>query len=153
VSNFGNALFSGSRFIFWSLGPILLLGGLAFIGLAIWAFPDAGANTRVGLALFGLFSLIGVPVLYDPVRFKPLSRFMTGTVFAVYVWYLISEWTRHAGDTGTDRPGGLASPTNAVFGLVIIGLPCLWCTLLGRFSLREPAVVDHSTSGQPPVGE
>src|SRR5436305_815610 len=44
MSGFGNTLFSGSRFIFWSLGPILLLGGLAFLALAAWPPPDAAGT-------------------------------------------------------------------------------------------------------------
>src|SRR4051794_8841077 len=125
MSGFGNTLFSGSRFIFWSLGPVLLLGGLAFLGLAAWPPPGAGLTSRIGAALLGLFCLICVPVLYNPARFWVASRVVTGTVFLAYLAYFISD------------------PLKATRGLLVIGLPCLWWTLFGRFSLRHASASDQ----------
>ncbi len=138
MSDFGNTLFSGSRFIFWSLGSVLLLGGASFLGLAIWAFPDAGQTTRLGMALLGLFCLAGVPVLYDPKRFRLVSRFLTGVVFLGYLCYFVSEWAWHSDDIGLVNPRNAEStPVNATRGFLVIGLPCLWWTLFGRFTFRR----------------
>jgi hypothetical protein len=146
MSRFGTTLFSGSRFIFWSLGPILLLGGLTFLGLAAWAFPGGGQASRVGLAVLGLFCLLGIPVLYDPSRFWVASRVMTGAVFLAYLGYFISEWVWHAGDIGVDKPRGAPTPLNATLGLLAIGLPCLLWTLVGRFSWRQAPGSDQAES-------
>jgi hypothetical protein len=152
MSHFGNTLFSGSRFIFWSLGPVLFLGGLSFLGLAIWAFPGGGQTSRLGLALLGLFCLVCVPVLYDPTRFRLASRVLTGVVFLVYLGYFISEWIWHSNDIGLGKPRSAQTPLNATLGLLVIGLPCLWWTLFGRFSLRQAPGSGPSGSESAPGG-
>jgi len=137
MPRFGDTLYSGSRFIFWSLGPVLFLGGLSFLGLAVWAFPGAGQATRLGLAFLGLFCLACVPVLYDPTRFRPASRLLTGIVFLAYLGYFTNQWAWHADDLGLGKPQNVPTPLNAAKGLLVIGLPCLWWTLFGRFSFRR----------------
>jgi hypothetical protein len=146
MSQFGNTLFSGSRFIFWSLAPILLVGGLSFLGLAFWVFPAGGQTSRLGLALLGLFCLICIPVLYDPKRFWLASRVVTGIVFLGYLAYFISEWVWHAEDIGLGKPRSASTPLNATRGLLVIGLPCLWWTMFGRFSVRPSSASDQRAS-------
>lgn len=123
MSRFGITLFSGNHFMFWSLGPILLVSGLILLGLAVWVFPSGGQTSRLGIAFLGLFCLLCVPVLYDPIRFWLASRVVTGVVFLAYLWYFISEWLWHSSDFGLGKPRGVPTPLNATWGLFAIGLP------------------------------
>ena len=150
MSRFGNTLFSGNRFIFWSLGPVLLVSGLTFVGLAVWVFPSGGQVSRLGTTLIGLFCLLCVPVLYDPTKFWLAGRVVTAVVFLSYLWYCISEWVWHSDAIGLVKPRGMPTPLNATLGLLVIGLPCLWWTLFGRFSLRKlPGSVPGEAVVQP----
>ncbi len=74
-------------------------------------------------------------------------RIVTGLIFTGYLCYLIYEW-------GFDTEKGLglgsrrseATPINSLLGFLIIGLPCLWFTVLGRFTLRAETSVDFEDS-------
>ncbi len=122
---FGKTLFSGSRFIFWTLTPILFLV-LVWMPFSIEKW-DA---TRVAVVVaIDSVSLLLILALYDPKCFYWAARGVTALVFLAYVAYVIDE---------------LFVSGKALFqslcGLVIIGLPALWYTLWGRFSLFEKTV-------------
>jgi len=83
-------------------------------------------------------------------------RALTGSIFLAYGAYLLHELAL------TDKPFRIAgspseaSPRNALLGFIVIGLPCLWFTLFGRFTLRPPPTEpeideldDDATSGSP----
>jgi hypothetical protein len=75
--------------------------------------------------------------LFNPRRFRWATRCVTGIVFCGYLAYAIHEVIL-SGSSLEAGTGGRAdaSPRSAIWGFIGIGLPCLWYTLFGRFSLR-----------------
>lgn len=121
MSKFGETLFGGSRFIFWSLAPVLAACAAALpLLVGEWT---AARVLFVALAEVLLVSLI--LALYDPRRFRWAARCVTGVVFCAYLLYLIDS--AFAGGSSSLKP---------VMGFIVIGLPCLWYTIFGRFSRR-----------------
>lgn len=147
MSRFGNTLFSGSRFIFWPLGVVLIVGGVSFFGLALWAFPET--PQQIGSVVVGAFCLLLAVGLGNPQRFRLLSRVITGLVFGLYLIYVLLEWRpwfaqgpRHGADV-------LARPLRSITGMMVIGLPSLYWTIFGRFSMREPKPVPSEPTQVP----
>lgn len=141
MSQFGKTLFGGSRFIFWSLAPVLALCAAALPFFF----------TRWTLAAF----LVVLPVeallvafilaLFDPWRFKWAARCVTAIVFCACLAYALD-----AVFFG-DAPGAPSSK-KAVTAFIAVGLPCLWYTVLGRFSRK----VEHEhavKSGEPKASD
>ena len=132
MSRFGKTLFSGSRFIFWSLAPVLALSALVLPFLV----RNWNATSILGVTSIELLLVTLCFSLHNPVRFRWASRCVTAIVFFGYLAYLIDEvfWSgRDLLDAGNRSE---ASPWNAILGFIAIGLPCLWYTLLGRFTFR-----------------
>jgi hypothetical protein len=134
MSLFGKVAFSGSRFIFWSLAPVLL--ACAFL-LPFLVKPATTANQCAvtgGLEAFIFLLLFG---LYDPQRYWWALRVVATTVFAAYVLYFIHEaFILRTPFKLFERPGA-ASSTHALLGLIVIGLPCLRYAILGRWTWRK----------------
>jgi hypothetical protein len=136
VSKFGETLFSGSRFIFWILAPILLIFVLGMASVFLLT-DDTFAVTPFSIVLFvtmivtALLLLLG---LYDPVRFHWALRCVTGVVFLAYVSYVVYEFAFTEEPLTLPRDRSEASPINALLGFLIIGLPSLWYTLTGSFT-------------------
>ncbi len=63
-------------------------------------------------------------------------RVLTGLVFLAYSVYLIYEFFFSKSSFRLIGSRGEDSPRNALLGFIFIGLPCLWYTLFGRFTLR-----------------
>jgi hypothetical protein len=80
-----------------------------------------------------------VPALYDARRFWWAARSVTAIVFAAYAAYLIDEFFL-SGRPFAPTPRSVASPWNSLLGFLAIGLPALWYTLFGKFSLRTSAL-------------
>jgi hypothetical protein len=73
--------------------------------------------------------------LYNPKRFHWAGRGATGVVFLAFLAYLIDEIASgHSWHFGHHSE---PSPLNALLGILIIGVPCLRYTLIGRFG-RKP---------------
>jgi len=135
MRGFGDALFGNSPFIRWALSPFLLLFALA-VPLLMNAWTPTRVVVVIGMELMCLALLAG---FWLPARFGRWAlRSLSGAVFLAYGAYLIHEFLL------TDKPfrmfgrPGEASPRNALLGFVVIGLPSLWFTLFGRFTLRPP---------------
>jgi hypothetical protein len=135
MSHFGEALFGGSRFVRWALSPFLLLFALV-VPLLMDRWTQIRVVTVVGMEFMCIALLVG---LWLPARFGRWAfRGLTGAVFLAYGAYLLHEFLL------TDKPfrmfgsRGEVSPRNALLGFIIIGLPSLWFTLFGRFTLRPP---------------
>jgi hypothetical protein len=130
---FGDSTFSGSKFIFWVLAPILVLCGVGLpLMLTDWTPTKAATAVVWSSACF-----LAIPALYDAKRFWWAARLLTFIIFASYAGYLVHEWLF------TDKPlvptrRSESSPWNSALGFVVIGLPSLWYTLFGRFTLRGP---------------
>ena len=136
MSRFGKTLFGGSRFIFKALATVLLFCGavLPFL-VAEWS-----PSRVIFVVLAEAFLLSLVLALYDPLRFRWAVRCVTGVVFCAYLAYAVDEVFLSGKGSG-GGPGGRSgpSPQRAVAGFIAIGLPCLWYTIFGRFSLRDKA--------------
>lgn len=133
MSKFGKTLFSGSRFIFWSLVPVLALLALVLPFLVRdWNVTSIFWVTSIEILLATLcFSL------QNPVRFRWASRCVTAIVFCGYLAYLIEEVFLSGKNLMDDGGRSDASPANAISGFIAIGLPCLWYALRGRFTFKS----------------
>jgi hypothetical protein len=128
---FGRTLFSGSRFLFWSLAPFLI--GFAVV-LAMFVSDWA---TRGGLlvAVLDAAALLLLLQLYDRVRFHWAGRVLAALVCLAYVAYFIEKLATEG--IRLPRSRGDATAVNAFIGLVIIGLPAGLYAFLGRWTLRD----------------
>jgi hypothetical protein len=129
MSEVGKTLFSGSRFIFWSLAPVALLFAL---GMPFWIAAWTLKSLTV-LLVIESSTLLLIPVLYDPQRFNWAARLMTALVFCLCLAYFVSElWLSHQLRlrTGSSAESSIRNPLTA---LTSIGLPCLWYAVLGRW--------------------
>ncbi|MFL6332192.1 MAG: hypothetical protein ACJ754_02510 [Pyrinomonadaceae bacterium] len=134
MSKFGKTLFGGSRFIFRALAPVLLFCAVVLPFLvAEWTAWGVLFVSLVEALL--LCFMLG---LYDPQRFRWATRCVTAVVFCAYLAYAVESvflGGEGAGGAGGGRSG--TSPQNAVAGFIAIGLPCLWYTIRGRFTLSD----------------
>jgi hypothetical protein len=143
---FGDTLFSGSRFIFWSLGPLFLLVAAVllvtvYVQFAAGRFAAAGVAAAACLVCVSFF----LALLNGP-YFWWAGRVVAASVFGAYLWYLLDTWLIHPTAFGFWGPRSAATPWNAVCGLLIIGLPCLCYTFFGRFTFRRGSLPDESFS-------
>jgi len=119
-------LFSGSRFIFWTLAPVLVLFALMFPLLVVKWSPMVVAMVVV-LDTIPLLLVVG---LYNPQRNEWALRMITGLVFTAYVAYLVVE-IRSGKPLLITGSHGEESLRNALLGLLLIGWPCIKFTLTG----------------------
>jgi len=119
-------LFSGSRFIFWTLAPILVLFAFSFPFLIVEWSPMVIALVVV-LDAIALLLAVG---LYNPQRNECALRMITGLVFTAYLAYLVVE-IRSGKPLLLTGSHGEESLRNALLGLLLIGWPCIKFTLSG----------------------
>lgn len=129
---FGDVAFSGSRFIFWALAPVLLLGGISVpLFATVWT-PVASVCNVVWCA----GCLLAIPALYDARRFWWAARSVTFIIFCVYAFYVLDQlflsWK-----SKELAHNGATSLIGSVIGFIIIGLPAFSYTFSGRFRLAE----------------
>jgi hypothetical protein len=133
MSNFGETLFGGSRFIRWSLSPFVLLFALS-MPMAIQQWTPARIALIAGMEFMCIALLAG---FWLPQRFAHWAfRCLAAAVFLIYASYLIYAFFFSDAPFKLFQRRAESSPRNALIGFVIIGLPCLWYALLGRFTLR-----------------
>jgi hypothetical protein len=129
---FGEVAFSGSRFIFWCVAPILLV---AAVGLPLTIRDWTPFNV-----MFTTAWIVGcsaaVLAIHDAGRFPWAARTVTGIIFTAFLLYAVDAVLR-SNEPLAPTKRSEASPWNALRGLIAIGLPALWYTLHGRFSLRR----------------
>ena len=129
IPKFGKVLFSGSRFIFWVLSPFLLLFVFAmpFVVHEWWPWSN--------VLVFALDAIVVLLLLalYDVKRFWWAARGVTAIVFLSFVVYLADQIR-----SGKPWRFGQEPPLEALLGLLIVGLPSLRYTLVGRFGGPEP---------------
>lgn len=84
---FGETVFSGSRFIFWCLAPVLVLCrvGLPFL------LSDWSAERIAFCVAWSSGCLLMVLALYDIRRFWWAARIVTAIIFIVYSIYFIDQ--------------------------------------------------------------
>lgn len=143
---FGDTLFSGSRFIFWCLGPLFLLVALS---VAFIAYTQFAAGRFLGGGVFSATALVCLCfflALLNGTYFWWAGRVVSASVFGAYLWYLLDTWLIHPKPLEIGGPRSGATPWNALLRLVIIGWPCLCYSFCGRFTLRAPPPPDESLS-------
>lgn len=138
MSGFGKTLFGGSPFVRWTLSPFVILFALAMP----WLIPKWTAAGVMGMVFMESMCVALLAGFWLPVRFGRWAyRALAGSVFFLYGAYLIYEFFLNPKPV---KFGGRGRPSQfeSLCGFIIIGLPCLWYALLGRFSLAETMQID-----------
>jgi hypothetical protein len=141
MSQFGEVLFSKSRFVRWTLSPVLLLFLMLFpLVIDGWTLKRIGLAAGIELLVLSLLAGYWLPEKYARIAF----RIAAGLTFLAYVLYLIDKALFSKAPLTLTGSLGASSPRNAILGSIIIGLPCLWYSIFGRFSFSKPSLSDNS---------
>jgi hypothetical protein len=128
LPKFGEVLFSGSRIVFWAVSPFLVL----FVGAMPLLVDGWWPWSSVLVFALDAIAVLLILALYDVKRFWWAARGVTAIVFLFFIVYFADEIR-----SGTPWRLGDESPLEALLGLLIVGLPCLRYTLVGRFGGPE----------------
>jgi len=147
MNSFGSTLFNASPFIRWTISPFVFLT-MVVLPLTIPSFTPKAVLSMTVLELIGMFLLLS---MWTKGKIQKIAfRIVTGFVVIVYASYLIYEffYSGHSlNDTGSSSE---ASPKNSLLGFIIIGLPCLWFTIFGRFTLSPaPEIIKTDSDCNP----
>ncbi|HWC99824.1 MAG TPA: hypothetical protein VG456_23850 [Candidatus Sulfopaludibacter sp.] len=134
-----DVLFGGSRFLFCLLTPVLLL----FIVLTALFHPQWSFGSVTIIGGLDVLAVLMILALYNPKRFHWAGRVATSLVFLAFLVYLIDEIA--SGHSWHFGPRSEPSPVNALMGLLIIGVPCLRYTVLGRFGKKKEVHSEDTT--------
>ena len=136
VSKFADTLFARRPFVRWTAVPILVIGIVVFLFLAVNPPGESKALGSIVYAGIAVACAAMAAALAFPKLFW-LMRVMTGLVFLAYASYLIFEFFFNGGAAEADPEAGKneANPVNALLGFLVLGVPCLWYTIKGRFTL------------------
>lgn len=134
MNDFGKTLFSGSRFIFRSLTPFLILFAITMpLSVTVWTV------TKVILVIVSeIAAWLLVLGLWNPDRFRWALRCVAALVCGICVAAIIEEiFFTGKGFTFGEIIKGEAQ-LGALKGFILLGTSCLIYTLSGRFySLRK----------------
>lgn len=130
---FGQALFGGSPFIRWTVGPLVIafLLGMTFV-ITDW-------NLKVALMIAGFYAL-GIPLvigLFIPRYGRVAFRAVASLVFLVFSVCLFLELREHNWRFVGSKSPGDPSPVSMLRGFIIVGLPSLIFAIRGRFTWRN----------------
>jgi hypothetical protein len=133
MSKFGETLFGGSPFVRWSLTPFVILFAL-LIPMYIQQWTPFRIALIVGMELACCVLLAGfwLPERNGRWAFRALA----GAVFLFYFGYFIDKFVLNDAPFKFFGRRAEASPRNALVAFIVIGLPCLWYALFGRFTLK-----------------
>ena len=131
MSHFGKTLFSGSRFLFWALAPVLTLFAIV-LPLSIVKWTVVRAILVIAVDAAAILLVIG---LYNTKRFWWALRGVTAIVFFASLAQLIDDLI-HANFT---LAGLLTvdSPVGIIRTFLQIGIPCFLYALIGKFSHKK----------------
>jgi hypothetical protein len=133
MTNFGETLFGGSPFVRWTLTPfVLLFAVLVPFLIPGWTPTRVAMMVGIEFTCFALLAGFWLPAQFGRWAF----RLVAGLVFLAYSSYLIDQIFFSGAPFKLVEARGKASPRNALLGFAVIGLPCLWFSLFGRFTLR-----------------
>jgi len=132
MSHFGGTLFGSSPFIRWALSPFILLF-VILMPLCVEKWTSTALLITAGMEALCLALLAG---FWLPARIGHWAfRLVAALVFLAYTSYLVHEFFFTDAPLRFSGPRSQASPRNALLGYFIIGLPCFWYALKGRFTL------------------
>ena len=133
MATYGETLFGGSAFVRWTLTPFVFLFAV-LMPFLIPGWTSTAAAITVGIEIMCLALLAG---FWLPARFGRWAlRALAGLVFLAYFSYLLREFFFSEAPFKLVEARSKASPRNALLGFALIGLPWLWFSLVGRFTLR-----------------
>src|SRR5438128_2746489 len=131
---FTKTLFGGSRFVFWTIAPALVLTLFVLHTMQLeWTFARVAVVGAIDVTAVSF--VLGLRV---PVRFRWACRFVCAGVFLAYLAYFVHEWVFSSHAFRLVEARSAASPRNALLGLLIIGIPSLAYALTGAFG-GEPS--------------
>jgi hypothetical protein len=139
MTTFGRTLFGGSRFIFWCVGPLVLLCGLGCAICAPFALASKDWKAGTALVLLGVCGICLFLGLLNRKRFLWAARVVTGIIALCYVLYFVETFFFEKQALAPPQKRSEATPWNAIMGFIVIGLPCIWFTIRGRFRSEEGA--------------
>jgi len=125
---FADGLFTGSRFFFWTLGPISAFAGLSLLLTIDDPWSLAGALRM----LLGACGLLFALALASPRRSGCAARAVSATVFVLCAGYVVDEWLQYRSGARQPTNPGAASLEQAIRAFMVFGLPSLWFTLRRR---------------------
>jgi hypothetical protein len=134
MNDFGKTLFSGSRFIFWSLAPVLILFTIVMpLSMTGWT-----ATKIILVSASEIAALLLVLGLWNPNRFRWALRGVAAVVFGVCLTAVIEElFFSGKRFTVSEIVSGDAQ-LGALKAFVFLGTSCLVYALFGKFSsVRE----------------
>jgi len=139
----GKALFSGSRFVRWTVVPSVIICGLTPPLLEQhWTAAFAWKLAVIEVCLVLLVLAVGWPV-----RFRWAGRVLGAVVFVGAAALLVDDLREQAaGDPKSNVVGGVRL-------FVVFGLPSLWYAVRGRFGFgeNEPSRPPATLRGELPV--
>lgn len=107
-------------------------------------FDDGGWTTErtVGQAILTAITVLVVAATVAPDRAWWAFRILAFSVFAVYFWYLITQFVIEAKPLEFPPRSGERSPMNALMGFLVFGVPCLiysmWGSTWGKLGRGNP---------------
>jgi hypothetical protein len=131
IPGFGKVLFGGSRFIFRALSPFLVL----FVVIMTLTVDTSSAERIILLIGLDAAAVLLIFALYDNRRFWWAARGVTAIVFMAYLAGLVDEILRFKAWKTTLQ--SMESPLSAIDGFIVIGIPSLFYTVLGRFRRND----------------
>lgn len=148
MAAFGESLFAASHFVRWSLSPFLLLS-MASMPFLVDGWTPLRVAFIAGMELLCLALLAG---FWLSSRWAVLSfRIFAAMIFLAYAAYLCAMLLSD-GSIIADFQSRRSEPSakNAVLGFFVIGLPCLWFAVFGRFRAksRSESVAEDLAAGR-----
>ena len=144
------------RVLVWVLIALAIIGALTFIGLSIFEYKIGNAKAANGMNGLAVFLLLGGMVMYAPHYFHWCGRFIGGTIFILYLLYLINEIID--GHFAVGRRSD-TNVFNASMGLLVFGIPGLLYSIRAvrgknpyrrDGSLRKPLLKEFSNDAKWP---
>jgi hypothetical protein len=137
MSEFGRTLFNGSKFIFWTLSPFILIFLIAMTFIIPIVVPEFNWKYIIGIVIAWIAGVSLILGLFNPEKYSFCLRIVTGLVFVFYCIYALYELMEHYGILEGAESHNEPSPKSALLGLMVIGIPSLVFTIFGRFSSDE----------------
>lgn len=97
---------------------------LVFSAIIIPCVIDWTPVAGVFAVVWSIGCILGILALRDARRYWWAARSLTALIFLSYVLHVIKMFAT------------TSTSLDPIMGLVVIGGPCLWYTVFGRFSLR-----------------
>jgi hypothetical protein len=140
VSDFGKTLFSGSRFLFWAIVPLISLFGFLLLPSIITEIENRKwLIAAVDATLVFSFVVLGFS-LWNPKRFWLATRLVTAIVFVTVLVIFFSEVVFGEKSLRSLSVWEIINgepPSNVFKAFIFVGIPCLLYTCRGIWGFKE----------------